>query len=259
MIGRPSRRVILLGASNLVRSLSTVVATARQIWQQPVEIMAAIGHGRSYGRDSKVLGRKISGIFPCALWEDLQRRPALPTAALMTDIGNDLGYGQPPERIAEWVEACLDRLDGVGAQTIVTQLPLASLARLGAARYKLFRRLLFPSCRLPLAEIVSLAHELNARLVALGERRKIPVIPVSDAWYGLDPIHLKQSVRRTAWSTIVAPWCCERVATIAPRGSRWEWAYLGCLAPSERSILGWQRRAEQPSGVLRDGTTISLY
>jgi FixJ family two-component response regulator len=66
-----------------VRSLSTVIETARLTWREPVEIMAAIGHGRSYGQNSVVFGRKISGIFPCALWQDLQNRPSLPTAALI--------------------------------------------------------------------------------------------------------------------------------------------------------------------------------
>src|SRR3954465_11577323 len=100
----PTRRVILLGASNLTRSFPTVVATVRQTWPEPVEIMAAMGHGRSYGQDSSVLGRKISGIFPCALWQDLQNRRRLPTSALVTDIGNDMLYGIPPNQILNWVE-----------------------------------------------------------------------------------------------------------------------------------------------------------
>ena len=114
----PRRRIVLLGASNLVRSLSIVVETARLIWQEPVEIMAAIGHGRSYGQNSQVLGRKISGIFSCALWQDLQNRPPLPTAALVTDVGNDLLYEVPIARLMEWVEGCLDQLAAAGATTI---------------------------------------------------------------------------------------------------------------------------------------------
>ena len=91
-----------------------------------------------------VFGRKISGIFPCALWQDLQNRPPLPTAALVTDIGNDLLYGVTPDRLLEWVERCLDRLADAGAATVVTQLPIDSIERLGEARFRFFRRLLFP-------------------------------------------------------------------------------------------------------------------
>ncbi|HEY3395822.1 MAG TPA: hypothetical protein VGK58_24180, partial [Lacipirellulaceae bacterium] len=144
----PSRRVIFLGASNLRLSFGTVVAAARRTWGEPLEIMAAIGHGRSYGQDSTVFGRKISGIFPCALWQDLQKRPALPTSALVTDIGNDLLYGVPPEQVLEWVGRCLDRLADVDATTLVTELPIASIERLSESRFQFFRRLFFPRSKL---------------------------------------------------------------------------------------------------------------
>jgi hypothetical protein len=192
----PSRRVVLLGASNLALSFPTVVATVSSIWCEPVEFMAAMGHGRSYGQDTSVFGRKISGIFPCALWQDLQNRPSLPTAALVTDIGNDLLYGVPPDRLYEWVVQCLDRLTAAGATTVVTQLPIENVERLSEARFHFFRRLLFPRSRLTLADVKVLVRDFNERLIELGESRKISVIPVSSAWYGLDPIHLKRRANR---------------------------------------------------------------
>ncbi|HEY4235498.1 MAG TPA: hypothetical protein VGM76_18850 [Lacipirellulaceae bacterium] len=255
----PYRRVILLGASNLVRSLSTVVETVRLIWQEPVEIMAAIGHGRSYGQNSQVLGRKISGIFPCALWQDLQNRPPLPTAALVTDIGNDLLYDVPVERLIAWVDGSLDRLTAVGADTILTQLPMSSVRNVSEARYRLFRTLLFPKSSLSLTQVKRLAMDLNARLVATAERRKIPAIPVSDAWYGFDPIHLKRSIARTAWPAILSAWRSDVVPIGVPRASLRRWIYLHHLAPYERSVFGLERHCEQPSGILDDGTTISFY
>jgi hypothetical protein len=255
----PSRRVILLGASNLTRSFPTVVAVARRTWGEPVEIMAAMGHGRSYGQDSVVLGRKISGIFPCALWQDLQARRPLPTAALLTDVGNDLLYGVPPQRLLEWIARCLDRLTDVGAATVVTQLPVASVQRISAARFAFFRRLFFPRSGLTLAAARTLVAALNDELIALGEKRKIPVIPVSGAWYGLDPIHLKRRVQRHAWPTLLATWRAAEAPLEIARPSFWTSAYLACLAPSERSLFGIHRRAVQPGGCLSDGTTISLY
>src|SRR5204863_9248616 len=120
------------------------VATVRQTWSESVEIMAAMGHGRSYGLDSFVFGKKISGIFPCALWQDLQNRRALPTAALVTDIGNDMLYGISPNQMLDWIERFLDRLAESGAATIVTQIPAASIEQLGERRFQFFRRLFFP-------------------------------------------------------------------------------------------------------------------
>ncbi|MEX2092096.1 MAG: hypothetical protein WD971_05435 [Pirellulales bacterium] len=256
---KPARRVILLGASNLVRSISTVVETARELWREPVEIMAAIGHGRSYGQDSRMLGRKIPGIFPSALWKDLQSRPALPTVALVTDVGNDLGYGVSVPELISWVDGCLTHLDRARATTIITELPLARLERMSERQFLFFRTLFFPRSRLTFADIRTRASELNDSLLALGERRKISVIQVSGAWYGLDPIHLRRSSWREAWPTILSAWHDRESLGARPRTSFARWAYLRSLAPAEHTFLGWKRRAAQPSGVLRDGTTISFY
>ena len=249
----------MLGASNLTRSFPTVVATARRTWGEPVEIMAAMGHGRSYGQDSTVLGRKISGIFPCALWQDLQNRPSLPTAALVTDIGNDLLYGISPDQLMEWVELCLDRLAEAGATTVVTQMPISSVETLGEARFRFFRRLLFPRSKLTLSDAKNLVRDFNERLLRLGNVRNIPIIPVSAAWYGFDPIHLKRRVARHAWPAMLSLWRDTENPFIAARQSPWTMLYLASLAPWEQSLLGIRRRRAQPSGRLPDGTTISLY
>lgn len=255
----PTRRMILLGASNLVQSFPTLVATVQSTWNAPVEIMAAMGHGRSYGRESSVFGRKISGIFPCALWRDLQTRPTMPTAALITDIGNDLLYGVTVDQIVEWVSQCIDQALEAGAEVIVTQLPIASLETLGEKRFRFFRRVLFPRSQLTLADALAHARAINDQLSLLEEAKKISVISVSGDWYGFDPIHLTRYARSIAWPKILSSWRAldapQRVAT----PSVWTAAYLASLAPWERSILGVTRRAAQPSGRLSDGTTISLY
>jgi hypothetical protein len=255
----PSRRVILLGASNLVLSFPSIVATARATWGEPVEIMAAMGHGRSYGKETSVFGRKISGIFPCALWQDLQKRAPMPTAALVTDIGNDLLYGVAPNQLLEWVVQCVDRLIAANASVVLTQLPIENLERLGEARFRLFRRVLFPRNRFSLADIKAMAYSLNDRLIELGESRKVPVNPVSSAWYGFDPIHLTRRGRRAAWPMLLSSWRAAGAPLVVQRASLWSAAYMVSRAPWERSILGIRRRSAQPSGRLSDGSTISLY
>jgi hypothetical protein len=221
--------------------------------------MAAMGHGRSYGQNSSVLGKKISGIFPCALWQDLQNRKRLPTAALITDIGNDMLYGVPPDQMLDWVEGCLDRLAEVGATTIVTLLPAESIERLGERRFQFFRRLLFARSKLTLADARVLVREINERLVAIGQKRKISVISASGSWYGFDPIHVKRSVMRRAWPALLAAWhaMAEPIA-IAP-SSLSTVAYLSALEPRDYSRFGFQRHVAQPNGRLHDGTTISIY
>ena len=63
----------------------------------------------------------------------------------------------------------------------------------------------FRAARSRCARRASSAHRAQSNgSIALGETRKIPVIPVSGAWYGFDPIHLKRRVRRSAWPTMLA-------------------------------------------------------
>jgi hypothetical protein len=248
-----------LGASNLTVSFSTVVETVRLLIGQPVEIMAAMGHGRSFGQYSTVVGRKIPGIFPCALWQDLKRRPPLPTAALLTDIGNDLLYGVPVEQLLEWVAGCLDHLDGARATTSMTRIPIGNVEGLSEARFRFFRTLLFPKNRLTLSAVKTSVRALDEQLTALATQRKLSVIPASNAWYGFDPIHFKRSARRAAWPAILSAWGTQGAARVVPRRSVWRWAYLNCLAPAEQTLFGIQHRCRQPSGLLADGTTISLY
>ena len=145
-----ARRVVLLGASNLVRNIATVVQTACAAWGGPANVLMAAGHGRSYGRASCVFGRTLPGIVECELWQTLARQPAVPTAALVTDVGNDILYGAEESTIALWVEFCLIQLRLAGARIVMTELPLDNLRNLQAWRFRLFRTVLFPQSRFDL-------------------------------------------------------------------------------------------------------------
>ena len=106
---QPTRRVVLLGASNLTMGLGRVYRTLRTLWPEPLDLLVATGHGRSYGFTSYVFSRTLPGIAACGLWHDLAQRVPLPTVALVTDIGNDIVYGSDVSAIAGWVEQCLAR------------------------------------------------------------------------------------------------------------------------------------------------------
>src|SRR5262249_31136095 len=125
----PTRRIVLLGASNLTRGISTVVETAQSILGQPLEVLTALGHGRSYGIDSRMLGRRLPGIIECGLWEALAGGPSRPTMALLTDVGNDILYDVDVPQIVAWVDCAIDRLQSAEAQISVTLLPVAGIER----------------------------------------------------------------------------------------------------------------------------------
>ncbi|MEE3369524.1 MAG: hypothetical protein VX346_09300 [Planctomycetota bacterium] len=254
----PSRRVILLGASNLTRGISTVVEIAKTKWGTPLDIMSALGHGRSYGKTQRVLGRTLPAIIECGLWQDLDERPQADTASLITDVGNDLLFGVPPLRVVEWIDQCLERLASVSQSLVITELPLNNLSKLSASRFRLFRTILFPSCPMTLLETGKAAEDLNDGLLKLANRYGAQVVRPDEAWYGFDPIHIKMRHWPMAWAQIMQPWSQQPLAVPA-KGSFFRWLWLRRLTPHYRQILGFDQRKNQPVARFADGSQISLY
>jgi hypothetical protein len=207
---------------------------------------------------STVLGRTLPGILQCGLWPALQRRPPAPTAALVTDVGNDLFYGAGVEQIAEWIERCLDRLAACDARTVVTRLPVCNLPNVRPWQYSIVRRALFPSCRLTLEEVSERARELDERIVRLARERNCRLLEPRAEWYGFDPIHVKLRHWSRAWRELLAPWNETRDAANAS-ASLARWLYLRRCAPERVARFGVERYRAQPSGRLVDGTSISFF
>jgi hypothetical protein len=250
--------VVLLGASNLLRGISTVVETAELVWQTPLDVMAACGHGRSYGMTSWVLGRSLPGIIACGLWEDLSRRPRLPTSVLVTDIGNDLVYGANVDQIAAWIECCLERVTPLSDRLVVTQLPLESLARLAPWRFRLLRTILFPRSKVKFHDVMAGAQQLNARVLELAKRFGAVVGSVPQPWFGWDLIHIKRRHWSRAWHEILSGWRDDKVSQRA-RGSLIRWLTLRSQRPLDRRWFGREQHRAQPTCVLRSGSVISFY
>lgn len=254
------RRVVLVGASNVSLGISTIVETARNVCGSSIEVLAAAGVGRSYGIDSVVMGRRLPGIIHCGLWEQLAQRIQPSTVALVTDVGNDLLYDVEVSQILQWVETVVDRLERAQAKVCVTLLPPIDPARLGEVRFRFFRALFFPACRLTRQQVLDRAEELHDRLQALCRARGIRSVETRDHWYGLDPIHIRRSHRRHAWREILSHWGVKDVAEVPlARKSVTRWLYLQTRRPHERTMFGMKQRAAQPSGVLRSGATVSFY
>ena len=254
----PRRGVVLLGASNLTRGVSTALATAAAYWGRPLDILTALGHGRSYGMTSSVLGRALPGIVDCGLWKALAARSPGPTAALVTDIGNDLLFEAPPGLIADWVEQCLDRLQAAGARVVMTMLPMANSDGMSEWRYHFLRNCFFAGCHLSLDELMRRSSVLDGRLREICAARGVTAIDQQSDWYGFDPIHIRRRHWAAAWAEVMAPWCDGPRPQI-PRPPRRRGLYLRLLAPEQRWFFGIERRRAQPAGRLPDGSTVAIY
>ncbi|MGD9720279.1 MAG: hypothetical protein AB7O59_07395 [Pirellulales bacterium] len=254
----PARRVVLIGASNLTFGIGTVMSVAHRIWGQPLEVIAAHGLGRSYGAPSRVLGRQLPGILECGLWQTLVERPDVPTAALVTDVGNDILYERPVDEIAGWVDEVLERLAAIGSRNVMTLLPTDHLPGLSRARFLLTRSVFMPRCSLSLATVTHRAMELNERLREIGARREAAVVNQQAAWYGLDPMHIRWTRRPAAWSSILAAWNSD-FALPHHRRSVLDGHRVRLRTPHQRRLFGVEQRRPQPAVRLADGTTVAIY
>ncbi len=255
---RPSR-VIFLGASNLSRSLPLAVETVYETLTTPCSIHAAMGFGRSYGKESGFFGKKFSGISSSTIWESLERETTLTTIAFVTDVGNDLAYEEPVDTIFEWVETCVARLARQGAQIVLAELPMDVLRGVSRAKFQLLRAILFPGCRLSWPVLLERAEELNERLRELAKSQKMPIFTAPMAWYGFDPIHPRGAYMKEYWRELFALLALgERTDNSCRQSLSSYWRLRTLTTPS----VG--RKA--PSGqfsprrlMLDDGSSVALY
>jgi len=254
----PQCRVVLLGASNLVRGISTVVETARQAWEEPLDIVAALGHGRSYGRESSVILRSLPGILSCGIWKSLESHPNIPTSALLTDIGNDILYGHSVDQTTDWIELCLKRLSRVTDRVVITELPLESSARMKKWKFFALRTIFFPSCRVRYEDAIVRARELNDRVVELANKYNVETIRPLETWYGFDPIHIKTRVFPAVWREILGKLHFDSKNNNYHASLR-RWLLLRSLRPEQRRLFGIVQQSKQPVYTFADGTRVSFY
>jgi hypothetical protein len=248
-------RVVALGASNLTRGFHTVVATARAAWGLDVEVIAALGHGRSYGARSRLAFRTLPGILESGLWRELAARPAAPTRGLVTDVGNDILYGYSVEQTLAWVDEALARLQRHSDDVVLTDLPLHSIRRLSRAKFLLFRSILVPSCRLSLEQVLERAERVDAGLAALARARGVRLLHLDPRWYGIDPIHIRPALWWPAWQEILG----SRAAAGRQPGSRGEALRLYFMAPERQWLLGRERQRPQSGKALPGGSRVWLF
>lgn len=230
-----------------------MVSVAEREWPG-VEVVTALGNGRSYGMRSSFWLRDLPGILDCDLWARLDE--PVPTRALVTDVGNDILYGASVGQIEAWVDVVLTRLRGAGAGTVVvTGLPIASIETLDTLRFLAFRSAFVPRCRLSLSEVKGRAHAVDDTLRRLAGTHGARFVELPGEWYGFDPIHIRPSAWAHAWQRIVL---AGDDAREAPAFAAADWLRLCAARPERQWLAGREQRCPQPA--LRVGTTpVSLY
>ena len=247
-------RIIFLGASNLARGFRPIVEEAHSVFGSPLEMIFALGHGRSYGSPSRVLGRQLPAILHCRMWKELARRPRLPTTAFVTDIGNDLLYMRTPTAVSAWVETALVRLISHEASTFISTLPAESVSRLHPAVFYVLRKSLFPQSQLTFDEAHQCIAETNTLISQLAQKHQATLFHHPLECYGIDPIHIRHGKQRAAWRQVLLRSGSSElsVKNHLPR-------HIPQPRPRYRRLWGRTQRSRQPHIRLDCGTSISVY
>ncbi len=261
----PTRaRLVLLGASNLFLAFPGVLRHALgRLAGSEVSIYAAHGPGRSYGIEAGVPGLKFTGIAQSGLVDAIEReheaRGAAATAALLTDVGNDILYRSGVDRVLGWIEEIAGRLQALGASVAVTSLPQESLEALPAWKFCLIRPLFFPFRPMPREEVLRQVREVQERLEDLGRRRGVAILPTRPEWYGFDHFHLRRGARRTAfdgWLDAVLPRKedAARGGGLSVGGAR-----LRLHRPAECVVAGIRRRRNPQGWPIAPGARLYSF
>jgi len=253
----PRPRVVVLGASNVSRGLSRLVAAVES--RSPgADLFVAAGHGRGYGVNTRVAARRLPSILGSGLWRGLDRQGGAAPVALVTDVGNELLYGLTAEQVASWVRESVWRLADRGATIAITRLPMAGIAAVGAVRYRALRTFFVPGCRLSLTGLKEAATRLDADLQAIAGDFRAQVIEQPAHWYGFDTLHVRRRHLDDLWHIACEAWGFPAVESPI-RSSVATWARIGTKAAEVRSLGGVIRFTRQPVLPLRSGGTLSLY
>jgi hypothetical protein len=247
------QRIIALGASNLTRGLPTVVAGARAQGGSSVEVLGALGHGRSYGADSRFVIRRLPGILQSELWRQLSSMPPARTRALVTDVGNDIAYGFSAAETLGWVAEAIDRLQRLTDDIVLTDLPLSNVRRLSQSKFLVFRSILVPECRLSLAQLVDGLERVNDGLAGIASNKGLRFVKLRSEWYGYDPIHIRPSHWSRAWQEILG---APDAVTRMPVTESWR---LYFMRPEREWLFGRELRTPQTGVSLAGGGKLWLY
>jgi len=240
---------VVIGASNVSRGFSRLVEVIGSHEISPLDLFVTAGHGRSYGVTSSIGVRSLPSILACGLWRDLESQLAgrfeRKILGMVTDVGNDLIYGYPPETVAEWVREVVRRLSDRNAKVTMVRLPLASLAKASPIQYMAIRSFFAPWLKLNFEEMKAAAQRLDSYLASIANEFGASQIEQPGEWYGLDAIHIRRRQIHELWHLGCQSW------GLGFRGNSWtlrpgEKLALHAAGAYERSVLGIKLETPQP-------------
>lgn len=193
-------QILLFGASNLWLSRQAALSTLRSRLSGYLEIGLANGPGRSYGLRA---GNPLARYLPLSEVSFTFPNTAPIRLAFITDIGNDIAYAQPPERIVKWVETLVVRLRSEGFTVLIGGIPIESLSRIEPRLFHFLAKFYYSQGVLSKEKAITDLTEVEWGVLEMCRRYSLSYVPVNPDWYSRDRFHLKLGATRSYWNTLL--------------------------------------------------------
>jgi hypothetical protein len=201
---KPKFHFILLGASNLARARFGLNQYLEKSFPNLISTSIASGPGRAYSVSAGIFGinyspLKASPIFNLGREESSNYRQ---TIALISDIGNDIMYGVPVQKLIQDLENSILNLSGFCSHVFILPIPSKKIESLNHWQINILKRILFPKCTLSPEKIISSIQIVNQFLSELNTP-KLTLLKAMDDCIGWDRAHYDLSKMHIAWTKIV--------------------------------------------------------
>ncbi len=196
--------ILLLGASNLSRAYSGLVSFFKlNLVSVEVKVLAAFGSGRAYSTSAGMLNIVYPPLSSCTLFDEAERvcQHYSRVVALVTDIGNDIMYNVPQDRIVEDLECVLSRLALMQAEIHFTPIPKHLENNLGEKQFFILRALSYPRSRQTWKRAIASMRGIN-RFLSETCQGPAHLVTGLESFAGFDGIHYSYFEVHKAWTHI---------------------------------------------------------
>jgi hypothetical protein len=153
------------------------------------------------------------------------------------------------------VREAVDRLQRHTRDITLAGLPFEGIGRVSPLKFTVMRTVLFPSCRLSLAEVTDRAAAVEDGLRTVAASSGLRFMAMQPDWYGVDPIHIRPSLWQSVWRQMLS---VDRPPARQP-GSSVEGLRLYRLRPEHQWMCGIEQVTPQHGHVLPRGGRVWLF
>jgi hypothetical protein len=201
---KPKIHFILLGASNLARARFGLNQYLENSFSNSISTSIASGPGRAYCVSGGIFGLnypplKTSKIINAGREESSNYSQ---TIALISDIGNDIMYGVPIQKLIQDLEKSIRDLSDFCSHVFTVPIPCKKIENLSHWQINALKRFLFPTCQLSPGQIISSIQTVNQLLSEINTP-KFTLLKTMDDCIGWDRAHYDLSKMHIAWNKII--------------------------------------------------------